>query len=88
MPCREVVLLEDEDPLDFLDTVEQSSEERLETAKQRINDIAEEIKASSSHLFTPGPSSNTSTNSLPADPDRQREQLEQLSKVHDIILHC
>ena len=76
------MLLDDEDPLDFLDTVEQSSEERLEAAKKHINDIASKIKASSSQLFTPESSSETSTSTTPADSDAQRQQLETLSKVH------
>lgn len=80
-----MVLLEDEDPLDFLDTVEQTSEERLDTAKQRINDIADKIKASSSEIFIPATTS--STDKAHADPDTQRQQLEELSKVTS-SMHC
>ena len=76
------MLLEDEDPLDFLDSVEQTSEERLETAKQRINDIADNISASSSKLFNTEASQQPSSSTSTADPDTQRQQLEQLSKVH------
>ena len=82
--CREVVLLEDEDPLDFLDSVEQSSEERLEAAKERINEIANKIKASSGQLFTSESSSEPSTKAIAADSDIQRQQLEELSKVHQL----
>lgn len=76
------MLLGDDDPLEFIDSVEQSAEERLETAKQRINEIADSIRDSCKSLFIPesGKGSKDPA-SQPRSPELQRQQLEQLCKV-------
>ena len=49
---RQVVVLEDEDPLDILETNNQTCEERLAAAKQKLDDIAANILASPNSPFT------------------------------------
>lgn len=84
---RNVVLLEDDDPLDFLDSADQTFEERLESAKQRIGDVANAVLATSRSLFLPDSKSGESKSPEEnRSPEIQKQQLEAMAKVSLIIL--
>ena len=75
-----MVLQEDDDPvLGFLESADQSSEERLETAKQHINDVADRVASSPGSVFASEP--GTDPVAASSSPETQKQQLEQLSKV-------
>lgn len=83
---RQVVLLEDEDPLDILEETKQTTEERLGAAKDNLDEIAAKVLESPNSCFT----TNSSTTN-PIHPDSvaelQFQQLQLLAKVSTAGIH-
>lgn len=80
LQLRQTVLLDDEDPLDFLDSSVKSPEEWQAGARKSMDDLADRVrKGSSPGLFLGG--SHGSKLPPPADGDIAVQQLAELSKV-------